>query len=170
MAEARYALDRIRDRTWTSVAGLGLSEEIAKTAAGRELIGALIHELESAVPRHLRRLPEFVIRQLVDDRVRTRLGLSDSGLLEYTFTRIRFTDRIRRNRNGQPKSFSTVVVGPVLRIASNLVTQNSIVHFIGSADRDLKQSNDQTGAPSGQVAAQPPFVIPGMEEWVAGIR
>ncbi len=141
--DATRLFEQIRTDVWPDVTGLNLTELIKSTDDGRRLIVAMLVDLRAAMPKCAKELPQLVMRELVDPRVRARLALGDGGLLELGSSQLlQFIDRSPIGRTFGPGTMT----GPPLRMAANFVTRSSIIEFL-------------TGD-------GPPFVIPGLEEWV----
>ena len=116
--------------------------------AGRLLTKALLDELTSAMGKRSQAWPLAAIRELTPAVVHDRLGLGGSGLV------MTLLDGLPRRT--APIGWFTRVTLPnpakagVLRMMANTVTRQAVISFLRSGD-------------------QPPFVLPGLEDWTASL-
>ena len=144
--DARRLSAQIRTRVWPDISALTLEQQLDSTDDGRQLIVAMLEDLRRSMPKFGKKLPQLVMRQLVDPRVRDRLALGEGGLLELGYGQ--FLELIKASPIGRTFDPGTLS-GPALRSAANLVTRNSVISFLGEG--------------------KPPFVIPGLEEWIDAV-
>ena len=143
--DAARLFEQIRRSVWPDTEDMNLTALLQSTDDGRRLIVAMLVDLRATMPKFAKDLPQLVMRELVDKRVRDRLALGDGGLLELGYTEfLRFIERSPIGRTYGPGTLT----GPPLRAAANFVTRTTMIEYL---------MRDDDG---------PPFVIPGLDDWV----
>ena len=145
--DAKRLFDQIRKDVWEPIEGMNLTKLIDSTDDGRRLIVAMLEDLRASMPKFAKELPQLVMRELVEPEVRKRLALGDGGLIELGYTQ--FLQSIEKSPIGRTYGRGTLT-GPALRLAANFVTRTSIIDFLEGDG--------------------PPFVIPGLEDWVEALN
>jgi hypothetical protein len=157
---ARRLLALLRARQWIEVppflaevspSGNGsvpLDDVWNSLRPGRLLTKALLDQLTSAMGKRSQSWPLAAIRELTPPVVHDRLGLGASGMV------MTLLDGLPRRT--APIGWFTRVTLPnpakagALRLMANTVTRQAVISFLRSGD-------------------QPPFVLPGLEDWTASL-
>jgi hypothetical protein len=164
---ARALLAKLRERQWlpikpfqpvgSTLPGTHIAAGTTTLAgqwdslqAGRLLVRALLDELSGALTsERTQGWPLALMRQLAPSVVGDRLGLGANGLI---FTALNGLPRrqvpvARFTRLTTPNPFQA----RVLRAMANTVTRQTVVAWLRSDE-------------------QPPFILPGLEQWASGLR
>jgi hypothetical protein len=157
---ARRLLALLRARQWIDVppflaevsqignGSIPLDDVWNSLRPGRLLSKALLDELTSAMGKRSQSWPLAAIRELTPPVVHDRLGLAASGMV------MTLLDGLPRPT--APIGWFTRVTLPnpakagALRLMANTVTRQAVISFLRSG-------------------VQPPFVLPGLEDWTASL-